>query len=432
MSSSSICNVSFPEVSVNDTEELQICSDKLILLNAEVQVYRPTVVDSGFERLHTRLLHVHGRLDRMKPNEQFVELHNKLRNQCLKLIEDLQNTIQLLPSGSMTSNVLDNVNLITLDAENSVSDETTNHAQTLDRSPPVISSSPHVHFSNAVNPSTDWETNPCSPSRRPTFFDSTQLSATTPIARNNLVISKWNLQFNGDSSVTSFLERVEELRVSRGVLKSELYLWDALVTALRHTFLPCDYEESLWDEVRNRTQGFDEPVSIYIAVMENLFRRFSDLPPEPVRLTVIKRNLQPYLQTQLTLQAIFSISELTRVCKVLEDTHIRNSKFKPPPSNIKTVLEPDLAYRRSTAYAPKLAVSSSHRSDDSSFKDSQCTTVGNVITPILCWNCKRSGHVALRCPEPRSKFCYKCGCPNVTVRTCTKCNSSQGNFVRRT
>ncbi|KAK4886046.1 hypothetical protein RN001_002317 [Aquatica leii] len=164
--------------------------------------------------------------------EDELKLHNRLRNHCLKLIEDLQYTIQLLPSGSTTSNVLDNVNLITLDAENNVSDESTNHAQTLNRSPPVISYSPHVHFSNVVNPSTDWETNPCSPSRRPTFFDSTQLSATTPIARNNLVI-KLVPDLNRDiwkfSSSNVDLVATEFLNASSDLTPDQLQTLNSLV-----------------------------------------------------------------------------------------------------------------------------------------------------------------------------------------------------------
>ncbi|KAK4885930.1 hypothetical protein RN001_002201 [Aquatica leii] len=102
--------------------------------------------------------------------------------------------------------------------------------------------------------------------------------------------------------------------------------------ALRRTFLPCDYENSLWDEIRNRTQGDNEPVAIYIAIMENLFKRFSSVPSEITRLSVIKGNLQPYLQSQLTLQLICSISELTRTCRLLEDSQVRTNKFKPPPT----------------------------------------------------------------------------------------------------
>ncbi|KAK4885622.1 hypothetical protein RN001_001893 [Aquatica leii] len=155
--------------------------------------------------------------------------------------------------------------------------------------------------------------------------------------------------------VENFLERIEELRVSRGVSKDQLFLsaveffsgnaliwyrsirdnvhnWNELEHALRRTFLPCDYENSLWDEIRNRTQGDNEPVAIYIAIMENLFKRFSSVPSEITRLSVIKGNLQPYLQSQLTLQLICSISELTRTCRLLEDSQVRTNKFKPPPT----------------------------------------------------------------------------------------------------
>lgn len=62
------------------------------------------------------------------------------------------------------------------------------------------------------------------------------------------------------------------------------------MAALRQAFLPCDYEESLWEEVRNRTQGADEPVSIYIAIMENLFRRLPSMPSSTDSSTIYSDN----------------------------------------------------------------------------------------------------------------------------------------------
>ena len=41
-----------------------------------------------------------------------------------------------------------------------------------------------------------------------------------------------------------------------------------------------DYNDRLFEEIRSRTQGADEPMGIYLAVMDNLFDRLTVNVPE--------------------------------------------------------------------------------------------------------------------------------------------------------
>lgn len=109
--------------------------------------------------------------------------------------------------------------------------------------------------------------------------------------------SKWSLTFSGDKkgmSLSAFLERVEELRVARQVSKDillesgidlfsgrayqfytayrdQVNSWDEFLVLLRDEYLTANYNESLFDEIRKRTQGPDESVAIYVAVMAGYF-----------------------------------------------------------------------------------------------------------------------------------------------------------------
>ncbi|GLV46530.1 hypothetical protein CBL_20855, partial [Carabus blaptoides fortunei] len=99
--------------------------------------------------------------------------------------------------------------------------------------------------------------------------------------KSSFPVHKWNVKYDGESGLSIFLERVDEHSSSRGITKQQLFAsavelftgnaltwfrakrntfstWKQLTTALRETFLPCDYEFNLWDEIRNRTQGSDE------------------------------------------------------------------------------------------------------------------------------------------------------------------------------
>lgn len=282
--------------------------------------------------------------------------------------------------------------------------------------------------------------------------DFANLTVTPPSYNPSYVdVSRWRLQFDGDSSVTNFLERIEEMRISKGVTSEQLLrsacelftkdallwyrthrfsTWNDLVTQLKEDFLPYDYEYELWEEIRRRTQGAKEKVIVYISVMENLFNRLGQAKPnEDARIKMIQRNLLPYIQTQLILQNIGSISELTTLARTIEETAVRAEKFCPPPTNYKSLLEPDLAYRKSTASSavpnsrvatirapiPDQLTTEPKKSEDQS-KEKEIFAV--------CWNCQEIGHRFRKCSKPRKRFCFKCGKPNVTYNDCNSCQKN--------
>ncbi|KAK4885308.1 hypothetical protein RN001_001579 [Aquatica leii] len=270
--------------------------------------------------------------------------------------------------------------------------------------------------------------------------------------RNNLHLYKWNLTYNGETSVLDFLERVEELRIARNhsyqqlfhsavelfsgqalhwyrAVRDNLNGWDDLVKKLKYTFLPCDYEHRLWDEIRNRTQGTDEKVALFVSLMENLFNRLSHKPSEHTRLDIIRRNLLPSFQQALALNDVFSIQELVRICRNIEDVNDRIQRFRPPPTNLAHTLEPNLAYRKLRFPSRISAVETDLTSLQ--YPRSSETTNNDVcaVAQQLCWNCRKSGHRAQQCTLPPKMHCYRCGAPDVTVRTCSKCsgNARRGN-----
>jgi len=160
------------------------------------------------------------------------------------------------------------------------------------------------------------------------------------------------VKYNGQSSVGDFLERVEELRISRGLSKASLLRaapelfsgdallwyrtqrfvsWDDLTYQLREAFQPYDYVDSLWDEIRRRTQGSQEKVFSYIVAMENLFRKLPESPSAETKLHIVRRNLLPYLQSRLAVHNISSLAELLRLGRAIEETEVRIQRFAPPP-----------------------------------------------------------------------------------------------------
>ncbi|KAJ8930122.1 hypothetical protein NQ314_017112 [Rhamnusium bicolor] len=196
-------------------------------------------------------------------------------------------------------------------------------------------------------------------------------------ARCSAIVAKWNWTFDGKSGLLKFLERLEELRISRGLTRSQLFKsaselfvgsakiwfrairqyvtsWEELIFELKSAFLPHDFVNDMWDEIRKRTQGAHEKVVIYITTMENLFNRLPKLPEEPSRVSIIQRNLLPYIQeaisTHLTLQPVNRVRDLIKICRTAEETRCHVERFCPPTTNYRSLLQPDLAYHSPNSY----------------------------------------------------------------------------------
>lgn len=282
---------------------------------------------------------------------------------------------------------------------------------------------------------------------------STHLSSFRPVIfRENterfINVSSWNLHFNGESgSVLEFLQRVEEFRLSRGVSKDQLFRaapellrgtalnwlrseniqsWDELVEKLKAYFLPYDYEFSLSEEIRKRSQGPQEKVIVYIASMQNLFNRLTNKPNEETRVTLIRRNLLPHIQTALALQTIDTVEQLTRFCRSVEETALRAYQYCPPSTNYRSLLEPQLAYHKSPTGNQASGIS------DVSGNIPPIAPVESSNFQKPCWNCGSTGHSFRKCSAPRRKFCFKCGFKNVMIKDCPRCQGNGMSEQRRT
>lgn len=269
-------------------------------------------------------------------------------------------------------------------------------------------------------------------------------------ARVFKTVSQWNLKFDGLTGLNTFLRSVEELRVACGFSKSQLlsvavvlfrgvaldwvranvepsHTWDDLVRLLKTAFLPGEYEEDIWADIRARTQGQHERTTAYIAVMQNLFNKLSEKPSEQTKLRIIRRNLLPYIQSQLALLDCTTISELSTACQRVEDAQARIERFKPPPTNPSLVTEQDLMYnpRRCKQQVSAVVAPQGTHSSQTGLSGSP-STARTGSTAQHCWNCGQKGHMKRDCTRPRSRHCFSCGEPNVTKASCPKCAGNAG------
>lgn len=265
-------------------------------------------------------------------------------------------------------------------------------------------------------------------------------------------VYKWGLRFSGDPkglSVSNFLERVEELRVARGMSMEELFessldlfdgkallwyrsvikrckTWDDLGKLLTRHYLPPDYNARLLQEILSRTQGPNESIVEYLACMAALFARYGKVGPD-VQLDITVRNLAPFYTMQLPV--VRSLEELEQECLKLEVKKYRAETYQAPAvrSRVRGAVEPDLAYVSSASGA---STSSRDRIHEISHS--------RIPPDVVCFNCRGTGHRFRNCPAPRRMHCFRCQRDGVTVRTCPSCSPVgvaepvvQENSVRR-
>lgn len=265
-------------------------------------------------------------------------------------------------------------------------------------------------------------------SNEPLFHDTEY--PTSQRNKFSVPVFKWGISFSGREKgieVVQFLERVNELQHARGVpledlfesaidlfkepalswfrsIRHTVFSWPQLEQKMRDTFIPQNYDEDLLTEIKNRTQRPNESVVTFIAELRMKFRYML----VPIRLEeqvhIVRRNLIPFFVDSLCLQKIGSYEHLQRLC----DQIIKNS------ANRNTEATSRIPQSRAMAMETTRTT-----------RGSNPTNTGDrrPFNPqINCWNCRQNGHGYNTCEQPRRKFCFSCGFPNVYKSECPKCN----------
>lgn len=270
---------------------------------------------------------------------------------------------------------------------------------------------------------------------------------------------KWGIKISGfdDKSVNSFIVEVEEKALAKGVEIRKLILgvteffsgeaitwyrsvigeinsWEELKIALRKEFLPLDYEESLWDEIKGRKQGTKETLGMFVANMLGLFSRLSETVPEERKLRIIQMNMSPFYMEKLALQKVLSIRQLKDLGKELDLSKSRMEQYSGPRSKVKP-LEPEFRCKSKPVVSevevaevavPKVKPTPQTKAPKAT-PPPESDVNSNRARRVGCWQCGSQDHGFRFCKVPKKwDFCTRCGLKGAATADCNRCKARRG------
>lgn len=261
------------------------------------------------------------------------------------------------------------------------------------------------------------------------------------------------LKYSGKTCVRAFIQRAEELITSKAIpreqmvsfaydiftddalhwfrwVKDRVNSWDDVVTLLKQDFSQSDYDYKLLVEIRARTQGELENITVYIAIMRGMFSRLDKRLPEEDQLEILLHNIRPcYASTLASAAEITDIGSLQKLCRNYENIQTRLKQFSEPPKVSAETLAPEFAYTKqptnNSSNGNKNYTSHTNKQQNSNLHINEVTTKTEYKRKrdTYCPRCRTSTHSLGSCKKPHFLICFKCGKKDVKAPDCPDCKS---------
>lgn len=280
------------------------------------------------------------------------------------------------------------------------------------------------------------------------------------------VVSK--LKFSGKTCVRAFIQRAEEITISRGFDKNKLLgfafeiftddalhwyrfnkdkfnSWNDVVTLLKRDFSKDDYNYRLLSEIRARTQGEKENITVYLSIMHGMFARLDTTMSDSEKLEILLHNIRPCYTSAIAASPIISSVEgLGEVCRSYESIQSRISQFREPPKPNADMVAPEFAYNKPSSsnspfqkfytkqdnnqttynkpiYNKPMYKSNYEQQQTNKYNVNAVSFQNNINKKVYCPRCRDDTHSLGQCDKPRYLICFKCGKKGVRFPDCPVC-----------
>lgn len=324
------------------------------------------------------------------------------------------------------------------------------------------------------------------PASSSTLYDTSESTANITVSCDRSLTSELSkLKFNGKTCVRAFILRVNDFIKARSIpsnkilsfateiftddalhwfrsIQDDVTTWEAVCDRLRDDFSQFDYDYRFLAEIRARTQGERENITIYLSIMSSMFSQLDRKLSNEDKLEILLHNIRPCYANVLTSNPdIKDIDTLRNICKNYEKVHAQLSQFREPPKVSSETLAPEFAYSHASTstihnkqfsqnnyntnqsylqqrytksnpnfYKPNY---NSHYSKlkegSSSSPNNPCDSV-DVLQPVeaiagpirkFCPRCRVDTHSLRNCTAERKIVCFRCYKPGFRFPDCPDC-----------
>lgn len=294
------------------------------------------------------------------------------------------------------------------------------------------------------------------------------------------------LKFNGKTCVRAFILRVNDFIKARSIppskilsfateiftddalhwfrsIQDDVTTWEEVCDRLRDDFSQFDYDYRFLAEIRARTQGERENITIYLSIMSSMFSQLDRKLSNEDKLEILLHNIRPCYANVLTSNPdIKDIDTLRTICKNYEKIHARQSQFREPPRVSSETMAPEFAYSHASAstihnkqfrqntynsnqsylqqrytksnsnYYKPSCNSNYNKLKEDSYSNKPCDSV-DILEPVeaisgpinkFCPRCRVDTHSLRNCTAERKIVCFRCHKPGFRFPECPNCQKA--------
>lgn len=302
------------------------------------------------------------------------------------------------------------------------------------------------------------------------------------------------LKYNGKTCVRAFILSAADFIKSRSISSSKMLLfateiftedalhwfrsiqnvistWEEVCDRLKTDFGHSDYDYRFLGEIRARTQGERENITIYLSIMTGMFSQLDRKLNEEEKLEILLHNIRPcYANVLTSCPDIKDIDTLRINCKNFENVQARLLQFREPPKVSSDTLAPEFAYSQPQSsnkinkqitdqnFSQKQSYNNNYyrnsyeqstKPNQNYYKPNYTNTkpftyrsnqgnqqsgVSNSPQPVhavstgttqkYCPRCRVDTHGLRNCTAERTIVCFRCGRPGFRYYDCPDCQKT--------